>query len=109
MQTSSAIAAALVSGASDIGYVIFDVLTTVREKHITLIAIAGTTECLSPQTERIAGIVVRVSSPVHMAKNLNGHRSISSRQNWGCGRLFGTVRTSTTFSISAFRMNSASS
>lgn len=72
IQTSGAIAAALVSGASDIGGVATDTLATVHDKHIPLIAIAGGAEYLSPQTERIWGIVVPVSSPVHAAKDLNG-------------------------------------
>lgn len=72
IQTSGGIAAALVSGASDIGNVATDTLATVHDKHVPLIVIAGAAEYLSPQTERIWGIVVPMSSPVHGAKDLNG-------------------------------------
>lgn len=72
MQGSSAIAAALVSDAIDIGYCAVDILATVRSQGIALVAIAPASEYLSPRTARTGAIVVPLNSLVQQAKDLNG-------------------------------------
>jgi ABC-type nitrate/sulfonate/bicarbonate transport system substrate-binding protein len=72
MQSGNALAAALASGATDIAYLTIDVLAAVRQKGIPITAIAPAAEHIAPATSQIAGIVVPVSSPAKLAKDLNG-------------------------------------
>lgn len=67
-----AIAAAIASGAVDIGYSAVDTLATLHDKNIPLAVIAPATEYVSPTTARIAALMLPANSSVHQAKDLSG-------------------------------------
>ena len=72
MQSAPAIAAAVVSGAIDIGYSAVDTLATVHSKNIPLVVIAPAADYSSPATERTTALIVAANSAVYQAKDLNG-------------------------------------
>jgi NitT/TauT family transport system substrate-binding protein len=72
MQGGSAIAAALVSGAIDIGFLAIDALAAIHRKGVQLVALAPGTEYLSPYTTQNAALLVPANSPVQKAPDLNG-------------------------------------
>jgi NitT/TauT family transport system substrate-binding protein len=67
-----AIAAALVSGAVDVGFVALDALAEIHQRGIPVVAIAPGTDYLSPFTTQAAALVVPPNSPVQKAPELNG-------------------------------------
>jgi NitT/TauT family transport system substrate-binding protein len=72
MQNNPAIAAAVASGAVDIGHGGVDTLAAGYSKGIPLRVIAPSGEYVSPQMERGAGLFVPSGSPVRLARDLNG-------------------------------------
>jgi len=72
MQATNAIAAALVSGALDVGYVTVDVLAITHTKNIPLVAIAPANEYASPLTTQSMALVLPANSIIRQAKDLNG-------------------------------------
>jgi NitT/TauT family transport system substrate-binding protein len=72
MQSAPAIAAAVSSGAIDIGYSPVDVLASIHQKNIPLVIIAPASEYVSPAMTRSAALVLPANSPVHQAKDLTG-------------------------------------
>ncbi len=72
MQGGSAIAAALVSGAIDIGFLAIDALAAIHRKGVPLVALAPGTEYLSPFTTQNAALMVPANSTVQKAPDLNG-------------------------------------
>jgi NitT/TauT family transport system substrate-binding protein len=72
MQGGSAIAAALVSGAIDIGFLAIDALAAIHRKGVQLVALAPGTEYLSPFTTQNAALLVPARSLVQKAQDLNG-------------------------------------
>ena len=72
MQNNPAIAAAVASGAVDIGHGGVDTLAASHSKGIPLRVIAPSGEYLSPQMQRVAGLFVPSASPVRVARDLNG-------------------------------------
>lgn len=72
MPSAAAIAAAVTSGAIDIGYCAVDVLASIHEKNIPLVVLAPGGEYLSSANFRIAAIVVPAGSTARQAKDLNG-------------------------------------
>jgi NitT/TauT family transport system substrate-binding protein len=72
MQGSSAIAAAVLSGAVDIGYTAVDTLATAHQKGVSLVFVAPGSEYVSEATGHDAALVVPANSPVRAAKDLNG-------------------------------------
>jgi NitT/TauT family transport system substrate-binding protein len=72
MQGGSAIAAALVSGAVDIGFLALDALAAIHRKGVQLVALAPGTEYVSPLTTRNAALLVPANSTVQRAQDLNG-------------------------------------
>lgn len=72
MQNNPAIAAAVASGAVDIGHGGVDTLAASHSKGIPLRIIAPSGEYLSPQMQRAAGLFVPAASPVRVARDLNG-------------------------------------
>jgi len=69
---SSAIAAAIVSNAIDVGYGALDVLATIHQKSIPIVVIAPGGEYRAPLTSRVAAIMVPANSTIAHAKDLNG-------------------------------------
>lgn len=72
MKSGPAIAAALVSGAIDIGFLGLDALASIHQKGIALVALAPGTEYLAPFTTQTAALVLPANSPVERAQDLNG-------------------------------------
>ncbi len=72
MQGGSAIAAALVSGAIDIGFLAIDALAAIHRKGVQLVALAPGTEYRSPFTTQNAALLVPANSTVQKAQDLNG-------------------------------------
>jgi NitT/TauT family transport system substrate-binding protein len=72
IQATSAITAAVASGAVDIGFSTVDVLAAIHQKHIPLVVIAPAAEYVSPDTAHISALLLPINSPVHQAKDLNG-------------------------------------
>jgi len=72
MQGSSAIAAAVLSNAVDIGYSAVDTLATAYLKGVSLVALAPASEYVSALDARDAALVVPPNSLVRQAKDLNG-------------------------------------
>lgn len=72
MQNGSAIAAAVVSGAVDIGYSTVDTLAELHQKGISLVVIAPAAEYLAPGSERTSALIVPQNSPIREARDLNG-------------------------------------
>jgi NitT/TauT family transport system substrate-binding protein len=72
MQNNPAIAAAVASGAVDIGHGGVDTLAASHSKGIPLRVIAPSGEYVSPQMQRGAGLFVPAASPVRVARDLNG-------------------------------------
>jgi NitT/TauT family transport system substrate-binding protein len=72
MQGGSAVVAAVVSNAIDIGYSAFDTLAAIHQKGVPLVVIAPGPEYLSPATTHDAALVVAENSTIHQAKDLNG-------------------------------------
>jgi len=72
MQGGAAIAAALVSGAMDIGFIALDALTAVHRKGVQLVALAPGTEYISPFTTQTVALMLPVNSPVQKGQDLNG-------------------------------------
>ncbi|HEV8021880.1 MAG TPA: ABC transporter substrate-binding protein [Candidatus Lustribacter sp.] len=70
MVNGTAIAAALVSAAVDIGYVTLDALAAIHAKGIPLVVIAPGGEYLSPS--HTGALLVAGNSPIRQAKDLNG-------------------------------------
>ncbi|MGA2395808.1 MAG: ABC transporter substrate-binding protein [Candidatus Lustribacter sp.] len=67
-----AIAAALVSGAVDVGFVALDALAEIHQRGIPVVAVAPGTEYLAPFTTQAAALVVPPNSTVEKAPDLNG-------------------------------------
>jgi NitT/TauT family transport system substrate-binding protein len=72
LKASGANAAAIASGALDIGYAAIDTLATIHQKGIPVVVIAPANEYLSPGSIRTTALVVPESSPVRTAKDLEG-------------------------------------
>ena len=72
MRSGSAIAAALVSGAVDIGFLAIDALAAIHRKGVQLVAIAPGTEYIEPFTTQATAIVLPANSPIQKAQDLNG-------------------------------------
>lgn len=72
MRSGPAIAAALVSGATDVGFIAIDALAAIHRSGTQLVAIAPGTEYITPFTTRTAALVVPPNSPVQKAQDLNG-------------------------------------
>jgi len=70
MVNGTAIAAAIVSGSIDIGYITLDALASIHQKGIPLVVIAPGSEYLSPQYT--GALLVAANSPIHVAADLNG-------------------------------------
>lgn len=71
MQSSPAIAAAVSSGAVDIGFISVDALATIHAKGIPLVVIAPATEYVSTASRSVA-IALAGNSPIRTAKDLDG-------------------------------------
>jgi NitT/TauT family transport system substrate-binding protein len=67
-----AIAAALVSGVVDVGFIALDALAEIHQRGIPLVAIAPGTEYVEPFTTQAAALVVPPNSPVEKAADLTG-------------------------------------
>jgi len=72
MQNNPAIAAAVASGAVDIGHGAVDTLAASHAKGIPLVVIAPSGEYVSPSMQHIDGIFVPLNSAARSAKDLNG-------------------------------------
>lgn len=72
LPSAAAIAAAVSSGAIDIGYCAVDVLASIHQKNIPLVALSPGGEYLSTENFRIAAVVVPATSTAKLAKDLNG-------------------------------------
>lgn len=72
MQNTPSIAAAVVAGAIDVGYVTIDSIASIHEHQIPLVVIAPTIDFVYPTSSGAAGVVVPQSSPIHTAKDLDG-------------------------------------
>jgi NitT/TauT family transport system substrate-binding protein len=72
MPNTPAIAAAVVSGAIDFGYVTIDSIATIHQQHIPLVVVAPAAEYLYPAGARTVGVIVTPNSPIHSAKDLEG-------------------------------------
>jgi NitT/TauT family transport system substrate-binding protein len=72
MPGAAAIAAAVTSGAIDIGYSPVDGLASIHEKGIAAVVITPASEYISPMMTRSVGLVVPANSTVQQAKDLNG-------------------------------------
>ena len=72
MNGGSAIAAAVLSGAIDIGYSAVDTLATARSKGVQLVFVAPGSEYSTELTGHDAALVVPASSTIRTAKDLNG-------------------------------------
>lgn len=72
MQGSSAIAAAVLSNAVDVGFSAVDTLATAHRKGVQLVSIAPTSEYVSAVDGHDAALVVPPNSTVRQAKDLNG-------------------------------------
>lgn len=72
MQNGSAIAAAIVSNAVDVGFSNVDALANLRQKNIPLVVVAPAGEYAWPTTARINALVLPTNSRVHQARDLNG-------------------------------------
>ena len=72
MQGSSAIAAAVLSGAVDIGYTAVDTLATAHQKGVQLVFVAPGSEYVSEATGHDAALVLPANSTIKSAKDLNG-------------------------------------
>lgn len=72
MQGGSAIAAAVLSGAVDIGYSAVDTLATAHQRGVQLIFVAPGSEYVSETTGHDAALVLPANSLVRAAKDLNG-------------------------------------
>ena len=72
MPSAAAIAAAVSSGAIDIGYNAVDVLASIHQKNIPLVILAPGGEYLSSANFKIAAVVVPTNSTARQAKDLNG-------------------------------------
>jgi NitT/TauT family transport system substrate-binding protein len=70
MVNGTAIAAALVSRAVDIGYMTLDALAFIHQKGIAVVVVAPCTEYLSPA--RTGALLAAQSSAIHTGKDLNG-------------------------------------
>jgi ABC-type nitrate/sulfonate/bicarbonate transport system substrate-binding protein len=73
VQSPSAIAAAVLSNAVDVGYSTIDVLASIHQKNIPLVVIAPASEYLS-QSRRTGGLVLPANSTIHQAKDLQASR-----------------------------------
>lgn len=72
LNAASAIEAAVVSGAVDIGYSPLDVLANAHQKGVSLVIIAPASEYVAPAMTRSAALVLAAGSTVQTAKDLNG-------------------------------------
>lgn len=72
MPNTPTIAAAVVSGALDVGYVTIDSIATIHQQHIPLVVIAPAAEYLFPAGARTVGVIVAPNSPIRQAKDLEG-------------------------------------
>ena len=72
MPNAGAVAAALVSGAIDIGYLTIDTLALTHQKNIPLTILAPANEYNSPATLQSMALIVPANSVVREAKDLNG-------------------------------------
>jgi hypothetical protein len=70
MVNGAAIAAAIVSGGIDIGYIPVDTLAAIHQKGIPLVAVAPCTEYVSGA--QTGALLVGANSPVHTGKDLTG-------------------------------------
>lgn len=72
MPNTPTIAAAVVSGALDFGYVTIDSIATIHQQHIPLVVVAPAAEYLFPAGARTIGVLVTPNSPIRQAKDLEG-------------------------------------
>jgi NitT/TauT family transport system substrate-binding protein len=72
MPSSNAVAAAVLSGAVDIGFNTIDVIASAHAKNLPMVVLAPAAEYLAPETSHIAAIMLPANSPVRQAKDLNG-------------------------------------
>ncbi len=72
MTNGAAIAAAILSGAIDIGYCPVDVLAAIHIKGIRLGVVAPCSEYVAPATSKLVGLALAPNSTVHQAKDLSG-------------------------------------
>jgi NitT/TauT family transport system substrate-binding protein len=72
MQGSSAIVAAVVSGAVDVGFVTVDVVASAHQRHIPIVVIAPAGEYTSAGTQNTEALVLPAASTVRVARDLNG-------------------------------------
>jgi NitT/TauT family transport system substrate-binding protein len=70
MVNGAAIAAAIVSGGIDVGFIPLDVLASIHQKGIPLVVIAPCTEYVSGA--QTGALLVSADSPVHSGKDLEG-------------------------------------
>jgi NitT/TauT family transport system substrate-binding protein len=72
MPNTPTIAAAVASGAIDVGYVTIDSIATIHQQHIPLVVIAPGADFIYPASARTAGVIVTPNSPIRTAKDLDG-------------------------------------
>jgi len=72
MPNTPAIAAAVVAGALDFGYVTIDSIATIHAQHIPLVVVAPAAEFLFPAGAHTVGVIVAPNSPINKAKDLEG-------------------------------------
>jgi NitT/TauT family transport system substrate-binding protein len=72
MAGGPAIAAALVSGAIDFGFLALDALAEIHRRGIPVVAVAPGTEYLYPVTTQTAALVLPSNSTIEKAPELNG-------------------------------------
>jgi NitT/TauT family transport system substrate-binding protein len=72
MLNGAAIAAAVLSGAIDIGYCPIDVLAAIHSKGIPVAVVAPCSEYVAPATSRLTGLALAADSTVRQAKDLTG-------------------------------------
>jgi NitT/TauT family transport system substrate-binding protein len=72
MQTTSATAAAMVSGFVDIGYGTIDTLAELHQKSIPVVIVGPGSEYVYPTTQKSGALVVPANSAIRQAKDLNG-------------------------------------
>jgi NitT/TauT family transport system substrate-binding protein len=72
LASAAAVAAAVSSGAVDVGYNAVDVLASIHQKNIPLVVLAPGGEYLSTANFKIAAMVVPAGSTARLAKDLNG-------------------------------------
>lgn len=72
MANTPSIAAAIASGALDVGYITIDSIATIHQKHIPLVAVAPAADFVYPAGAHVIGVLVAQNSPIRQAKDFEG-------------------------------------